>query len=147
MDVNAIKKFASDACQVIEACQECIGELAAENKQLRESLDKQASAPIDTPVDTQATTQAIELDADMLQKAANAVHTLYGSPANVSAETLADAWKARPSLMLAAINKFASELAGRAVVSGANLGESVSKKASAPVAQSADEMLRNKYSF
>ena len=143
MDVNTIKKFASDACQVIEACQECIGELAAENKQLRESLDKQASAPVDTPV----AAPVVELDADMLQKAANAVHTLYGSPANVSAETLADAWKARPSLMLAAINKFASELAGRAVVSGANLGESVSKKASAPVAQSADEMLRNKYSF
>lgn len=143
MDANMIKKFASDACQVIEACQECIGELAAENKQLRDSLEKQASAPEAVP----AAPQAIELDTDMLQKAANAVHTLYGSPANVSAETLADAWKARPSLMLAAINKFASELAGRAVVSGANLGESVSKKASAPVAQSADEMLRSKYSF
>ena len=138
MDVNTIKKFASDACQVIEACQECIGELAAENQMLRSSLSKKASAPA---------TAMVELDADMLQKAASAVHTLYGSPANVSAETLADAWKARPSLMLAAINKFASELAGRAVVSGANLGESVSKKASAPAAQSADEMLRSKYSF
>lgn len=143
MDANTIKKFASDACQVIEACQECIGELAAENKQLRDSLEKQASAPEAAP----AAPQAIELDADMLQKAANAVHTLYGSPANVSAETLADAWKARPSLMLAAINKFASELAGRAVVSGANLGESVSKKASAPEVQSADDVLRSKYSF
>lgn len=143
MDANMIKKFASDACQVIEVCQEFIGELAAENKQLRDSLKKQASAPEAVP----AAPQAIELDADMLQKAANAVHTLYGSPANVSAETLADAWKARPSLMLAAINKFASELAGRAVVSGSNLGESVSKKASAPVVQSADDVLRSKYSF
>jgi hypothetical protein len=142
MDANMIKKFASDACQVIEACQEFIGELAAENEQLRVSLKKQASAPEAVPA-----AQAIELDADMLQKAANAVHTLYGSPANVSAETLADAWKARPSLMLAAINKFASELAGRAVVSGSNLGESVSKKASAPVVQSADDVLRSKYSF
>ena len=145
--VNTIKKFASDACQVIEACQNFIGELAEENAQLRSSLNKQASAPAAaTEVKAPA---AVELDADLLQKAASAVHTLYGSPANVSAETLAEAWKARPSLMLAAINKFASELAGRATVSGANLGESVSKKASAqPQApQSADDILRSKYSF
>lgn len=134
ISANSIKKFASDACQVISACQECIAELSAENMQLR-AMSKQASAP------------AVELDADLLQKAASAVHTLYGSPANVSAETLADAWKARPSLMLAAINKFASELAGRATVSGSNLGESVSKKAAAPAPQSADDMLRSKYSF
>ena len=132
---DSIKKFASDACQVIGACQECIAALSAENEQLR-AMHKQASAAA-----------PVELDADLLQKAASAVHTLYGSPANVSAETLADAWKARPSLMLAAINKFASELAGRATVSGSNLGESVSKKAAAPAPQSADEMLRSKYSF
>lgn len=144
--VNTIKKFASDACQVIEACQSFIGELAAENEQLRSSLNKQASA---TAAPEDKAPAAVELDADLLQKAASAVHTLYGSPANVSAETLAEAWKARPSLMLAAINKFASELAGRATVSGANLGESVSKKASAqPQApQSADDILRSKYSF
>jgi HPt (histidine-containing phosphotransfer) domain-containing protein len=139
MTADSIKKFASDACQVIEACQNFIGELAAENEQLRSSLNKKASAP--------AAPAAVELDADMLQKAASAVHALYGSPANVSVDTLADAWKARPSLMLAAINKFASELATRSVVSGANLGESVSKKASAPVAQNADDVLRSKYSF
>lgn len=140
---DSIKKFASDACQVIATCQECIAELSAENEQLR-AMHKQAS---DAAPAAAVAAAPVELDADLLQKAASAVHTLYGSPANVSAETLADAWKARPSLMLAAINKFASELAGRATVSGSNLGESVSKKAAAPAPQSADDMLRSKYSF
>ena len=142
-DANSIKKFASDACQVIEACQNFIGELAAENAELRDSLSKKAS---EAPAVVEAP-KTVELDADMLHKAASAVHSLYGSPANVSVETLEDAWKAKPSLMLAAINKFASELATRSTVSGANLGESVSKKASAPVAQSADDILRSKYGF
>lgn len=139
---DSIKKFASDACQVIEACQNCIAELTAENEQLR-AMPKQASAVVETP----AAVATPELDADLLHKAASAVHSLYGSPANVSVEALEDAWKARPSLMLAAINKFASELVTRTAVSGANLGEAVTKKASAPALQSADDMLRSKYSF
>lgn len=135
-DVNSIKKFASDACQVIEACQECIGELKAENEQLK-AMNKQASVKV--------VEKAIAFDEDLLHKTASAVHALYGSPAHISPETLADAWKSKPELMLSAINKFASELASRAAVRGESLGESVSKKASAPQSQNADDALRSKY--
>jgi HPt (histidine-containing phosphotransfer) domain-containing protein len=134
-DAMLIKKFASDACTVISGCQEFIGELKAEldakDAQLKElSMNKSASAGF---------------DADMLQKAASAVHAVYGSPANVSAEDIAKAWKSNPGYTIGVINKLASELLNRNAARASELGQPINKKASAVDAVSADEAFKQKY--
>lgn len=135
-NVTMIKKFASDACQVISACQDFIGELKAEldakNAQLSQ-LSKTASAPAKPFT-----------DADMLTKAASAVHAVYGNPSNVSVEDIARAWNENPAYTLGVITKLASELQNRAAATAEGLGQRIAKRAAAePV--SADEMLRRKY--
>ena len=113
--MNEIQKFASDACAVIEACQEVIGQLSTENKKLR--LAKQASA-------------ASPFNAETLQKAASAVYSLHGSPTNCTADDIADYWTANPNSLLSTINKLASD---RLAVAESNqdMGKIISKKASA----------------
>ena len=136
-DATLIKKFASDACTVISGCQEFIGELKAEldakDAQLRKlSMNKSASADV-------------KFDADMLQKAASAVHAVYGSPATVSAEDIAKAWKSNPGYTIGVINKLASELLNRNAARASELGQPINKKASAVDAVSADEAFKQKY--
>lgn len=134
MDATEIRKFASDACEVISACQELINEQAAEIKELKSAgaMTKQASA--------------VSLDSAMLSKAASAVHTVYGSPSNVTAEQIEDAWKAKPDYMLGVINKLASELINRQAASASDLGQvMVRKSASAEDKRSADEIFKSKY--
>ena len=134
MDANMIRKFASDACEVIAACQEMIKEQEAEIKALK-AMPKQASAE-----------KAHVFDAALLSKAASAVHTVYGSPSNVTAEQIEDAWKAKPDYLLGVINKLASELVNRQAASAADLGQVVVRKsASANEERSADEIFKSKY--
>lgn len=135
MKVQEIKKFASDADQVISACQEFIGEQQAEINALRAQLDKKASD-----------VAAVKLDKDLLNKAASAIHTVYGSPANVSAEQIASAWEAKPEYMLSAITKLASALSNQGSATGAELGQQITKRASEETAErSADEVFMSKY--
>lgn len=150
MPASMIRKFASDACTVIQGCQEFISELSAEidakNAKIAEleaekaNMSKVASAPAETKVEA-----AVVFDEDMLQKAASAVHAVYGSPANVSAEDIINAWKDNPGYTLGVINKLASELQNRNTVSASDLGKPMNKKASAGAELSADEAFRNKY--
>lgn len=143
MIVSELKKFASDACQVIEACQEFIGEQQAEIESLKSTLSKQASAPAPAPAPNK---MELELDAEMLHKAACAMHSAYGNPANVSVEQIEAAWQAKPSYMLNAITKLASACGSHANVSGTELGQPIMKKASAEeVKPSADEVFMQKY--
>lgn len=131
MTAELIRKFASDASQVIEACQEMINEQAAEIEGLK-AMHKQAS-------DTQ-----LKLDTSLLSKAASAVHAVYGSPSNVSAQQIEEAWAAKPDYMLGVITKLASEIINRQTASAADLGQ-IRKKASAVDGQSADEIFKGKY--
>jgi hypothetical protein len=137
MNANEIRKFASDACEVISACQELIQEQAAEIAELK-AMPKQASA--------HPAAAAPELDTALLSKAASAVHAVYGSPSNVTAEQIEAAWKAKPDYMLGVINKLASELINRQSASASDLGQVVVRKnASAEDARSADEIFKSKY--
>lgn len=149
MTVPELKKFASDACQVIEACQEFIGEQQAEIESLKSTLSKQASAPAPAPAptpDPAPCKQELELDAEMLHKAACAMHSAYGNPSNVSVDQIEAAWKAKPSYMLNAITKLASACGAQQAASGTELGQPIMKKASAENAgQSADEAFMQKY--
>lgn len=142
MSASLVRKFASDACTLIQGCQEFIQELSSEldaknaeldakNAQI-DSLSKHASADFD-------------FDQDQLRKAASAVHAIYGSPANVSVEDIENAWKSNPGYTLGVINKLASELQNRSAASATSLGQPISKKASAATPLSADEQFRQKY--
>lgn len=138
MNVQELKKFASDASQVIGACQEFIGEQQAEIESLKAELNKKAS---ETPAAATA-----EFDKDLLQKAASALHEVYGSPANVTPEQISAAWEAKPEFMLSAITKLASALSNRTAATGAELGQQIAKKASSEeVKASADEVFMRKY--
>lgn len=132
MNVAELKKFASDACTVIDAYGELVAELVAENKKLA-AMPKEASA------------KPMELGKEALNKAASAVHMVYGSRSNVTPEQIEEAWKSNPDYMLGVINKFASELLNRQQTSGAELGTVMEKSASAVVEGSADDAFRNKY--
>lgn len=124
--MNDIQKFASDACVVIESCQEVIGKLVAENRALR--LNKKASA--------------VSFDEAGIQKAASAVYALHGSPANCTPQDIADYWTANPNSMLSTINKLASERLEAATSIGQDMGKIINKKASAKtdvVEQKADD--------
>lgn len=133
-NASVIRKFASDACQVIEACQSFIGELKAELDSKNAQLAKQASAGAFS-------------DEAALKKAASAVHAVYGSPSNISVDDIANAWKANPGYTIGIINKLASELQNRSAAAADNLGTRIGKRASASTRElSADDILRNKYS-
>ena len=134
MTVSQIRKFASDASTVIEACQQFIGEQQAEIQQLKAQLAKQASG--DSPT---------ALDKDQLHKAACALHEVYGSPANVTVEQIEGAWEAKPAFMLSAITKLASALRGQNTATGAELGQQITKKASEAAEKSADDIFMSKY--
>ena len=139
MKIEDIKKFASDACTVIDACQNMIADQEAEIAELK----KLASAKPEVKV------EKIQMDSDKLQKAASAVYELYGSPSTVSAKAIADAWGEKPELMLNVIQKFASEIMTRTNVSGAKIGETIAKKASEePKAKAdADASFWSKYNY
>lgn len=134
MNVAEIKKFASDASTVIEACQQLIAEQRAEIEQLT-SLAKQASAPA----------APAALDKEQLHKAACALHEVYGNPANVTIEQIEGAWEAKPEFMLSAITKLASALRGQNTATGAELGQQITKKASEATEKSADAIFMSKY--
>lgn len=145
MSASLIKKFASDACTVITSCQELIQELKSEldakDAQLRElQMSKKASAEASAKASAE-----VPFDADMLSKAASAVHAVYGSPANVSVEDIANAWKSNPGYTLGVITKLASEIQNRSAASASGLGQPIVKKASAQTKLSADEIFKQKY--
>ena len=140
MNIAEIRKFASDASTVIEACQQLISEQQAEINQLTSKLDKQASAEPKASVEPKA-----GMDKDMLHKAACALHEVYGSPANVTVEQIEGAWEAKPEFMLSAITKLASALRGQNTSTGAELGQQITKKASAAAEKTADDIFMSKY--
>ena len=143
MTVEAIKKFASDACTVIDAFQQMVNDQEKEISGLKEALNKKASETVVAEAAPKMT-----LNPELLNKAASAVHSLYGSPEKVTPQAIADAWSAKPELMLNVITKFASEIVTRANVSGTAIGEAINKKASEPVKnESADAIFRGKYNY
>ena len=132
--MNELQKFASDACVVIESCQEVIGKLVEENRALR--LSKKASAPAPAP------DPSVSFDEAGMQKAASAVYALHGSPSNCTPQDIADYWTANPNSMLSTINKLASERLEAATSIGQDMGKIINKKASAKsdvVEQNADD--------
>ena len=141
MNIAEIRKFASDASAVIEACQQLIGEQQEEIKQLTDALSKQASEQ-PQPMPQQV---APTMDKELLHKAACALHEVYGSPANVSIDQIEGAWEAKPEFMLSAITKLASALRGQNTSTGAELGQQITKEASAAVTKTADDIFMSKY--
>jgi hypothetical protein len=123
MNLQQIRKFASDACTVIANYQEMVKSLMA----------KQASAP------------AISIDEAKLEKAANAVFELYDRPAKVQVNDIVDFWKSNPSAMADTITKIASEKKASASINGSNLGTAMPKKASAEAAETADSAFWSRY--
>ena len=130
--MNELQKFASDACVVIESCQEVIGKLVEENRALR--LSKKASALAPAP--------SVSFDEAGMQKAASAVYALHGSPSNCTPQDIADYWTTNPNSMLSTINKLASERLEATASAGQEMGRIINKKASAKtdaVEQKADD--------
>ena len=120
MTIEYIRKFASDCCTVISNYQEMVGKLMAGNK---------------------------EMDQAKLQKAASAVHELYGRPSKVSTDQIVEFWSANPSAMADTITKIASERIEAGKVDGSALGTPIAKRASAEDNdnRSADEIFWSKY--
>ena len=141
MTIENIKKFASDACTVIDACQQMIADQEAEIAELRKKASEAPATKVEAPV----VSAAPAMDSDKLMKAASAVYELYGSPSKVSAQAIADAWSEKPELMLNVIQKFASQLITSTNVSGAKLGEAIAKTASADKDTDADSQFWARY--
>ena len=117
MNLQQIKKFASDACEVISNYQSMVQQL----------MDKDG------------------LDDAKLQKAASAVYEMYDRPAKVSVDAIVDFWKSNPSAMADTITKIASERAANATIHGSNIGTALPKKASAESEESADNAFWSRY--
>jgi hypothetical protein len=138
MEVKDVTAFAANACSVIDACCTFISEQQA----TIDSLRKSASA-----CKTPAAEPAPAFSAETLQKAANAVFSFYGEPANLNPASIVDYWKSKPESVLSTIEKMASVHAARTAATAAEIGHRIPKKASAPEQQlSADEMFRKQYS-
>lgn len=135
MEVHDVTTFAANACSVIDACCTVINEQQATIDSLRKSASacKTSAAP-ETPIEA-------------LRKAANAVFSFYGEPANLNPASIVDYWKAKPESVFSTIEKMASVHASRAAENAAEIGHSISKKASAEEANiSADDAFRRQYS-
>ena len=140
--MNELQKFASDACVVIESCQEVIGKLVEENRALRLSKKASAPDPAPDPAPAPAPAPSISFDEAGMQKAASAVYALHGSPSNCTPQDIADYWTTNPNSMLSTINKLASERLEATVSAGQEMGRIINKKASAKtdaVEQKADD--------
>ena len=133
MTLNSLKKFASDAAVVIEGYQQLVADQAA----VINSLAKKAS------VKPEAAT--IKLSEELLKKASEAVHELYGRPVNVKPENIAQFWQGKPDAMLSTICKMANESAKKASISGETIGKQISKVASAKTKVDADADFWSKY--
>ena len=138
MEATDITSFAANACSVIDACCTVIGE----QQDIIDSLRKQASAKpaSDKPEQGGPSPEA-------LRKAANAVFSFYGKPANLNPASIVDYWQAKPESVFSTIEKMASVHAARTAESAAEIGHSIDKKASASdVVLSADDAFRKQYS-
>lgn len=126
MTIEYIRKFASDCCTVISNYQEMVGKLMAGNEMDQAKL---------------------QMDQAKLQKAASAVHELYGHPSKISTEQIVEFWSANPSAMADTITKIASERIEAGKVDGSALGTPIAKRASAEDTdnRSADEIFWSKY--
>lgn len=91
-DIQMLKKFASDVVNMADtAC--ALSDRAINVRKMQ----KEASA------------KKIEFDAVKLQKAANAVQSLYGDRAAVTADKLQRIWSANPNALVDSIVKIASD--------------------------------------
>lgn len=104
MDLQQIKKFASEACTIIDNYQTMVNTL----------MSKQAS-----------------VDTAKIEKAANAVYEAYGRPAKISVDSIVEFWGSNPSAMADTITKLASEKVESGKLTGSAIGTSMPKKASA----------------
>lgn len=123
-----MKKFASDAAIVVDSCVDLINRQDAEIKRLK-ALSKKASTGAEVTKSPE-----LELDSDKLNKAASALHTMHGSPANCTPEQIANYWRTNPSSMLSLIEKMANATIEKASAKS-EFGKIVEKKASAPEAK------------
>lgn len=138
MEVKDVTAFATNACNVIETCCTVINEQQA----TIDSLRKSASA-----CGTTAVKEEPAVPAEALQKAANAVFSFYGKPANLNPASIVDYWKAKPDSVFSTIEKMASVHAAKSAETAAEIGHSITKKASADEPTlSADDMFRKQYS-
>lgn len=130
MEVQDVTAFAANACSVIDACCTVIND----QQNIINSMRKSASACSNS-------------NKAALQKAANAVYSFYGKPANLNPASIVEYWQAKPESVFSTIEKMASVHAAKAAESAAEIGHSITKKASAEEPQlSADEMFRKQYS-
>lgn len=121
MRADEITNFAYNACNLIELYQN----VTESQSRKIDALEKQASY-----------NRGARLDAAKLEKAASAVHEIFGKPANYPAEAIAKFWRENPDAMTNTIQKLASKIATMASATvedteSEDLGRVVVKKASA----------------
>lgn len=127
MRADEITNFAYNACNLIELYQN-----VTESQARRiDALEKQANASIEAVKEVK-----INFDEAKLEKAASAVHEIFGKPANYPAEAIAKFWRENPDAMTNTIQKLASKIATMASATvedteSEDLGRVVVKKASA----------------
>lgn len=133
MRADEITGFAKEACAIIELYQG----IAAKQAERIDALEKQASElekqASEKPV---VEVKKLELDSAKLEKAANAVHEVFGQPSNYPAESIVKFWRENPDAMSTTIHKLASKLISTAApavenTEDADLGRVINKKASA----------------
>lgn len=131
MRADEITNFAHNACNLIELYQNVTESQARKI----EALEKQANASTEVVKEVVKEVK-INFDEAKLEKAANAVHDIFGKPSNYPAEAIAKFWKENPDAMTNTIHKLASKIAAMStpVVENSedeDLGRVVVKKASA----------------